>query len=288
MAEAKHHLNIYRSWQPAARKTCARLVTGLLLALALWACGGPGNTTAPPSVVRISGSSSMLPALQELAAAYQQRRPNARVELLGNGSEAGLRELKAGTVAIAAVSWKPEGAVTPEGMTAAPFARDGIAIVVHPTNRIAGLTLNQVRSIYRGEMLDWRTVGGPPDEPTVVSREDGSGTRAAFEATVMNGEQVTLNAVVMPSSQAVVDQVARRAGAIGYVSTSAFTDTVRVVPVEDLLPTPANVRSGAYHLTRYLYLFTHAAPSPDVQRFLDFIISPEGQRIIARHHVPLR
>jgi phosphate transport system substrate-binding protein len=260
----------------------------VLLILVLAACAAPPQPIAPPATVRISGATSMMPALQELAAAYRQRQPNARIELLGNGSAAGLRELKAGAVDLAAVSWKPEGAELPEGIIAAPFARDGIGVIVHPANRVAGLTLNQVRSIYRGEVLDWRTVGGPLDEPLVLSREDGSGTRAAFEATVMNGGQVTLNAVVLPSNRAVVDQVARRAGAIGYVSMAILTDTVRAVPVEELLPTPANVRSGAYHLTRYLYLYAPAAPAPDVQRFLDFVNSPEGQRIIGRHHVPLR
>ncbi|MGC8782724.1 MAG: phosphate ABC transporter substrate-binding protein, partial [Anaerolineae bacterium] len=74
----------------------------------------------------------------------------------------------------------------------------------------------------------------------------------------------------------------------GYVSMAVFTDTVRVVPVEDLLPTPANVRSGAYHLTRYLYLYSRAAPDLEVRRFLDFVVGAEGQRIIGRHHVALR
>lgn len=265
-----------------------KYTVGLLLALALAACGGQHQPVAPPSVVRISGSTSMMPALQELAAAYRQRQPNTRIELLGNGSEAGLRELKAGLIDLAAVSWKPEGAELPEGIIATPFARDGIGIIVHPANRVAGLTLNQVRSIYRGEVLDWRAAGGPLIEPLVISREDGSGTRAAFEARVMHSEQVTLNAVVLPSNRAVVDQVARQTGAIGYVSMSALTDTVRAVPVEELLPTPTNVRSGAYHLTRYLYLYAPVAPAPDVQRFLDFVSSAEGQRIVGRHHVSLR
>lgn len=260
----------------------------LLLLLALAACNGSSEMAAPPAVVRISGSTSMMPALQALADAYRQRRPQTRFELLGAGSEAGLRELQVGLVDMAAISWQAEDASLPEGIVAFPFARDGIGIIVHPTNRIAGLTLNQVRSIYRGELLDWQTLGGPAGEPMIISREDGSGTRAAFEALVMRGEQVTLNAVVLPGSQAVVEQTARRPGAIGYVSLAFITDTVRVAPIEELLPTPANVRSGAYHLTRHLYLYTHASPAPEAQRFLDFVGSAEGQRIIGRYHAPLR
>lgn len=258
------------------------------LALALVACSGQRDAAAPPAVLRISGSSSMAPALAALAAAYRVHRPHTRFELLGNGSAAGLHELKTGQVDIAAISWQAEDTAVPAGMIAVPFARDGIGIIVHPANRIAGLTLNQVRSIYRGELLDWQTLSGPADEPMIISREEGSGTRAAFEALVLRGEQTTLNAIVMPSSQAVVDQTARRPGAIGYVSMAAFTDTVRIVPVEELLPTPQNVRSGAYHLTRYLYLYVHAPTAPEVQRFLDFVGSAEGQRIIGRYHALLR
>jgi len=256
------------------------------MAAALAACAAGGPPAATPTTIRISGSTSMMPALRELADAYRQRRPNVRFELLGNGSAAGLAELKAGRVEVAAISWQGEDAATPEGLVVTPFARDGIGIVVHPANRIAGLTLNQVRRIYRGEVLNWQALGGLSEEPIVISREAGSGTRRAFEAIAMAGEPVTLNAVVMPNSQAVVEEVARRPGAIGYVSMSAFTDTVRVVPVEELLPTPANVRSGAYHLTRNLYLYGRA--DPEVRRFLDFVVSPEGQRIVGRHHVALR
>ncbi len=264
------------------------LIVVLLMPAMLAACGDQAVSPTPTVMLRISGSTSMMPALHDLATAYQQRRSHVRIELLGNGSAAGLHELQNRTVDIAAISWKPREVAPPAGLIAVPFARDGIGIIVHPANRIAGLTLNQVRRIYRGEVLDWQALGGPATEPLVISREDGSGTRAAFEAIAMAGEQVTLNAVVMPGSQAVVEQTARSVGAIGYVSMSAITDTVRVVPVEELLPTPAHVRSGAYHLTRDLYLYVHSPAGPEVQRFLDFVAGAEGQRIIGRHHVPLR
>lgn len=270
------------------RRAFLAALIGLWLAATLASCGGQERSAAAPALVRVSGSTSMMPALRDLADAYRARRPNVRFELLGNGSAAGLAELKAGRVEIAAISWQEAAAATPEGFLVTPFARDGIGIIVHPANRIAGLTLNQVRRIYRGEILSWQAVGGLAEEPVVISREAGSGTRRAFEAAVMGGDQVTLNAVVAPGSQAVVEQVARRPAAIGYVSMAVFTDTVRVVPIEDLLPTPANVRSGAYHLTRYLYLYSRATPDPEVRRFLDFVVSAEGQRIIGRYHVALR
>jgi phosphate transport system substrate-binding protein len=146
----------------------------------------------------------------------------------------------------------------------------------------------QLRAVYRGEILDWGAFGGLPEEPLIISREDGSGTRAAFEALVMVGDRVTLNALVMPTSEAVVDYVAGHRAAIGYVSMAALTDTVRALPVEDMLPSPENVRSGAYHLSRLLYFYAPEPMPPASQAFVDFVLSPAGQTIVGRYHVPLR
>ena len=230
----------------------------------------------------------MAPVLRELANAYRNKHPNVQVEVLGNGSQAGLQELKAGKVDLAAVSWKADDEEIPKGLRAVPFARDGIAVIVHPSNRITGLTLAQVRSLYRGEIQDWNALGGPILETSIISREDGSGTRDAFEAAVMGGERVTFNALVMPNTQAVVEHVGRHPESVGYVSMSALTDTVRAVPVEGLSPAPVAVRDGAYHLTRHLYLFSPTGPTPEASRFLDFVHSAEGQAIIGRRHVSLR
>jgi phosphate transport system substrate-binding protein len=260
----------------------------VLLTLGSAGCQAAPSADAGPATLRISGSTSMAPVLRELAAAYRLKHPNVQIEVLGNGSQAGLQELKAGKVDLAAVSWKADGEEIPAGLRAVPLARDGIAVIVHPGNRIADLTLAQVRSLYRGEIQDWKALGGPALETSVISREDGSGTRDAFEAAVMGGERVTFNALVMPTTQAVIEHVRRHPEAVGYVSMAAITDTVRAVPVEGLLPTPAAVRDGAYHLTRHLYLVASTNPTPEVSRFLDFIRSAEGQAIIGRRHVSLR
>ncbi len=230
----------------------------------------------------------MMPVLRELGQAYQARHPNVLVDVQGGGSGIGVSLLGAGAADLAAVSWQEEGSQPPKGLSAAPIGRDAVAIVVHPQNRVKGLTLLQVRAIYRGEILDWAALGGPAEEPIVVSREDGSGTRTAFETLTMGGDRVTLNALVMPTSVAVVDYVARHRAAIGYVTMAALTDTVRAVPVEELLPSPANVRSGAYHLSRALYLYAPDPAPPATQAFVDFVLSPAGQAIVAKFHVPLR
>lgn len=260
----------------------------LVLLLLAAACGNSPLGTPAAVTLRVSGSTSMTRLLRELATAYQADHPNVLVDVRGGGSGIGLRELAAGEVELAAISWPASAGQLPTGIRAVPVARDAIALIVHPTNRLAGLTLLQVKAIYQGEILDWSAFGTWSDETVVVSREDGSGTRAAFEALVMGGDRVTLSAIVMPGSQAVVDYVATHRAAIGYVTVAELDDRVRAVPVEEASPTAANVRAGIYHLTRLLYLYVPTPTPPATQDFLDFVLSPAGQAIVARHHVAVR
>jgi phosphate transport system substrate-binding protein len=167
-------------------------------------------------------------------------------------------------------------------------ARDGIALVVHPTNPITGLTLIQAHDLFSGRAIEWDDVGGSPGLVQVISREDGSGTRDAFEAMVMGNDRVTLTALVMPNSQAVVDYVTSDPRAIGYVSMGYLNGEARVVSVEGLLPTPDNVSRGEYHLTRELVILSRPGAPPEAQAFLHFVLSPAGQAIVAQRYGRVR
>ncbi len=230
----------------------------------------------------------MIPLLTDLAQAYQARHPNVLMALRAGGSTVGIEELQAGRTDLAAVSWQPPDANPVTGIQAIPLGRDAIAVIVHPRNTTPGLTILQLRAIFRGDTLDWGALGGATGAPTIISREDGSGTRAAFEAQVMGDDRVTLNALVMPSSPAVVDYIATHPTAIGYVSLAWVDERVRALPVEDIRPDAAAVRSGAYHLARTLYLLAPKPAPPASQAFIDFALSPAGQAIVARQHVGLR
>jgi phosphate transport system substrate-binding protein len=265
---------------------------GMVLLLALSTltagCAGAVRGRSEPVTLRIAGSSSMRPLLEELAQAYGDSDSGTLFEIRGGGSMLGLEDLHNGRTDIAAVSWKAEGEPDPSGVQAAPIARDGIVLIVHPSNRTPGLTLLQLRALYRGETLDWAELGGSTGEPLIISREDGSGDRRAFETLVMGDDRVTLNALVMPTAQAVVDYVARHPAAIGYVSLAQVRDDVRALPIEDVGPTSAAIQAGAYHLGRLLYLYVNTSPPEEVRRFLDFVLSPAGQAIVARHHAALQ
>ena len=263
---------------------CVLLLGTLLLA----ACGHSAITSDAPTTLRIAGSTSLKPTLNELASAYQAGHPQTVVEVFGGGTAIGIQELRDKEIDLAAVSWKADDKEAPDALNVIPIARDGLAIIVNPQNTITNVTSLQLRALYRGETLDWGAVGGSGGEPVVISREDGSGSRTAFEALAMDGERVTLNALVMPTSQAVVDYVASHRNAVGYVSTGMLTDTVRAVPVEDIPPTTATVRSGEYRLGRVLYLYAPRPAAPESQAFLDFVLSPAGQAIVSRRLVPVR
>jgi len=260
----------------------------ILVLVLLMGCSGSLSTGAEPITLQIAGSSSMRPVLEELAAAYKANHPNVQLEIRGGGSAMGLQDLRAGESDIAAVSWQAESKPVPSDVLAVPIARDGLLVLVHPANKTPGLTLLQLRALYHGETPNWAALGGPAMEPVIISREDGSGDRQAFEALVMGGDRVTLNALVMPTAQAVVDYVARHQAAVGYVSMAQLRDDVRALPIEEVTAAPEQVQAGAYHLGRLLYLYVNDPPSPAVRDFLDSALSTAGQAIIAQHHVALR
>jgi phosphate transport system substrate-binding protein len=161
-----------------------------------------------------------------------------------------------------------------------PFARDGVAVIVPRASSFSEIGLTQLREIFSRGAL--RPRGRVEEQQgvvlTVVSREDGSGTRAAFESIVLDGGDTTLNAVLMPSSEAVVEYVASTPGAIGYVSTCSLGtpsvphDRVRALPVEGVLPTEEAVETGRYPLWRELHLASSGEPTGEARQFAQWLL----------------
>lgn len=271
-----------KSWYSKRLAGVGSLILGSLL---FSACGA---TVEPPKPVYLTaaGSTTMTPLVEELALAFQERQPSVTIEVDGGGSRLGQDLAAAGQTDLGLTSWLADG--PPDGLQATVIARDGIALIVHPTNPITGLTLLQAHDLFAGRTAYWQELGAPLGPVQAVSREDGSGTRAAFESVVMAGDRVTLTALVMPNSQAVVDYVASDPTAIGYVSMGYVDGSVRPLPIEGLLPTPDNVSRGEYHLTRELILLSKPRAQPEVRGFLEFALSPAGQAIVARRYGRVR
>jgi phosphate transport system substrate-binding protein len=283
-------------------------------------CGDVTISTPEPVTVTVAGSTAMRPVLQALTAEFSRRHPNVVFDLRGGGSSLGEEQARAGQATLGASTLLDPAAApadpdavpgapgsappTPDRLQRIPIGVDGLAVVVHATNDVANLTLLQLRDIYSGEVPDWVQLGGDEGEILLVSREEGSGSQRTFLDRVMGDEPMSLTAVVMPTGGDVVEYVGQNPQAIGYVSRANVTELlrppgvgtptptpaatgVRVMPVEGLLPTTDNLLNQAYFLLQPLYLVSNGPPQGVARQFVDFVLSPAGQEIVARYHAPL-
>lgn len=252
---------------------------GLVLAMFVAACDDQA-ATSEPTHIQIAGSTSMGPLATELADAYNQHAPAVGLRVRALGTQLGLEALRDGSADVALASWLPADVRDQWRATLVDF--DGIAVIVHPSNAVQGLGLLQLRDLFAGRNYEWEAVGvqagGGQVQP--VSREEGSGTRAAFEWLVMVDDQMSRMAVVVPSSEAVVEYVAAHPQAIGYVSLGYVTPKVKVLAIEGELPSAANAEQGVYPITREFWLVTADRPSAEVEGFLQFVVGPLGQEVV--------
>jgi phosphate transport system substrate-binding protein len=215
-----------------------------------------------------------------LAEDYSRRYPDRpAVNVQGGGSSAGARAAMSGAAQIGMMS--RELAPTEKELTPLVIVRDAIALVVHPSNPVEDLTVDQVKRIFAGEIADWGAVSGPPGRINVVSREEGSGTRGAFDELVMKGADVAARAIVQDSNGAVRQTVAQDKMGIGYISLGLVDRTVKAVAVAGVTPTVESARAGEYTLVRPFLFVYKGQMAPDVKAFVDFVLGDEGQAMLA-------
>lgn len=226
---------------------------------------------------------------QDLARAYRQSHPYATVEARGGNSSSGLVEFARGSLDIAMVSKSP----TSEEMKSPPsraieIARDGVVVLVHPSNPLQNVTRDQLVKIFTGEILSWSQLTGTAskdsdDSIQVISREYGSGTRSVFEETIMAGRRVTLTALVQPSSRDVLDYVKSDPKAIGYVAFNLWkgSSSGRALSIDGIAPSASSIHSSSYPLMQTYYLVAPTNPSPSVSDFIEFALSASGHDLIS-------
>jgi phosphate transport system substrate-binding protein len=254
---------------------CSLLSTCILLLLT--ACAPqPLTVTREPATLRLVAADSCGPLAEELAASFEESRPWVTVEIELFNTSMAEQMLRAGEADVALLSWLEESA-NEEPLWSQPFAHDGIAIIAHPATPFAETGLAHLQEIFQGRVQEWNGV-----VLTVVSREEGAGTRAAFESVVLGNYDTTLTAVVMSSSEAAVGHVVRTPGAIGYISTLRMGEGMRVLPVEGILPTPDTISDGSYPLSRPLYLATVGEPTGEGREFAQWVLGPEGQTVVGQ------
>jgi len=231
--------------------------------------------------VTLAGSTSVQPLSEELGAAFMEQNPDVRIEVSGGGSGAGVTAAQENTADIGAASRELKEEET--GVEPTVIAQDGIAIVVHPDNPVEDMTLDDVASIYAGDITNWSEVGGDDADIVVVSREDGSGTRGAFTDIVLGEETpLTESAVIQNSTGAVAEAVSNDPNAIGYISVGAMNDTVKGLSIDGAEPTNEAISSGDYPVARpFNYVTNEETELSEVaQAYMDFVLSEEGQQVV--------
>ena len=259
-------------------RSLQRVLSIFVAAIGLAACAETPRLTPVPASLRLVTSSSLSALLRDAGRLYRADHPWVSLQQESFDSAVALDRLSQGSVDLAFVSWLP--ADYDPSVWRSALAFDAVAVIVHPANPVSGLSLAQLRDIFQGRVADWSPFGWEGQDLTVVSREDGSGTRAVFEDIAMQGRPVTLNAIVEPDEDAVVDFVARTPGAIGYASRGRVNPAVKTLAIEGVDPTPAHVASTAYPLGRALYIVARREPSGAARDFVAWLLGPDGQQAV--------
>lgn len=262
------------------------MITNTLIAVALAAVGQQSVT--------IKGSDTLLILNQRWAEGYAKVNSNASVDVTGGGSSIGIRAMINGVTDICASSRKmrvSEYNSARSGRTAPfeiPVALDGLAIIVNEDNPVKSLSMDQLRKIYIGQIKNWNQLGGSNAPIVVFSRDSNSGTYGFFQEKVLKNQNWGPQVRFMPSTSEEAREVGRTANGIAYGGVAYFKGKkgIRIIPIaakegsEPIAPTEENVRSKKYPIWRYLYYYTAGSPKGATKSFIDWALSPAGQKIV--------
>ncbi len=274
------------------------LTAALVMAAQFCICGLAGARSTDR--ISIQGSTTVLPIAQLAAEEYMDLAdvgllPEADITVRGGGSGVGIAALLDGTINIAIASrpMKPkeiekakEKGIDP---VATVIAKDGIAVIVNPSNSVGKLSIEDLKAIYTGQISKWKKVGGEAKSIVVISRDTASGTFETFKKLALKGEKVRNDALMLASNNAVATTVANTPGAIGYIGLGYLSPKVKALEINGVEPSQKTVVSGEYKLSRPLFMYTNGEPKGLAKKFIDFVLSLAGQRIVNDiGFVPLR
>lgn len=278
-------------------KKIVSIAIAALLALALLAgCGSKDNTNTTENnasggavsdkvsgTVSTDGSTSMENVIGALGEAFTANNPDAKFTYNPTGSGTGITAVSEGRCDIGFSSRALKDEEKANGLTETVVALDGIAIIVNPNNAVNDITVETVAKIYKGEITNWKDLGGDDAEIAVIGREAGSGTRDGFES-VTGTKDACKYRQELTSTGDVITTVANNPNAIGYASLAAVKDTVKALSVEGVAPSEETVKDGSYVVQRPFVLVTKTDTplSAAAQKFFDFATSSEASDIISK------
>src|SRR4030067_1905610 len=236
--------------------------------------------------LRIDGSTTVLPIAQKAAEVFMKKNPNIKVFVSGSGSGTGIKALIDGTTNIATSSREAKDKEIASGkekcvsLTAHKVALDGIVPIVHPSMKIGNISLEQLRDIYNGKIKTWKELGGSDRPISVVSRDTSSGTYEVWEEKVLKGDKVRPDALLVASSGQAIQTVAQNRYAIGYIGIGYIDKSIKTVKVNGKAVTGQSVRDGSWPIARPLFMYTNGKPAGTIAKFIDFMLSKDGQQIV--------
>ena len=266
-----------------------RITAFVLATVAALAIAPAAGAQRQANKLVLDGSTTVGPIAKAFAEAYMRANPGVNITVSESGSGNGAKSLINGTCDIADMSrfmkdTEFKAAADAGRMPVAHvIALDGLPVLVHPSNPVKGLTIQQISDIYTGKITNWSQVGGPNRPIVIISRDTNSGTYETFETIVLAGEKITSSAEYVGSNGAVRQRVQSTPNAIGYAGLGFVDRTVKALEVNGIAPTQETVIAGSYPISRPLFMFTDGYPKlgSHLYRFVTFYLSPRGQEIVA-------
>ncbi|MCX6292597.1 MAG: PstS family phosphate ABC transporter substrate-binding protein [Bacteroidetes bacterium] len=244
------------------------------------------------SKIVIKGSDTVLPLSQKEAESYMKKNSGQNIAVIGGGSGVGIAALMDGTtdIAMSSRSLKMDERLKLQDAGKAykeiTIARDALSVIVNNGNKVTKLTREQIEAIYTGKITNWKEVGGDDLKIVVYSRETSSGTYEFFKDHVLNKKNYASSVLNMPATGAIIQSVSQTKGAIGYVGLAYVTKEVKDLAVSYdkgktfVNASVANAKNKTYPIVRPLYYYVPSAKEKMVKPFVDFVLSPEGQKIV--------
>lgn len=237
--------------------------------------------------VMINGSTTLLPIIQKASEVFMQNNPSVALSISGGGSGNGIKALNEGLCQIAMSSRDVKSTEVADAkskgieLNRITVAWDALVPVVHPSNKVQELSLEQLKNIYTGKITNWKELGGDDEKIVVISRDTSSGTFESWAELVMNKEKVAPTALLQASSGAVVTTVSKNKRAIGYIGFGYVNNTLKVITVDGVKASAESVLQKKWEISRELYLFTNGAPKGAAKEFVDFMLdAKKGQNIV--------
>jgi phosphate transport system substrate-binding protein len=259
-------------------KTFVEIVTALITLLACASCR-PGEAQ---DTLLVAGSTTMVSYLEPVVSAFEKKHPRVSIVSEPGGSTAGIIALKRGAIDVATVARDVHASEDDIGLRDYLIARDGVAVIVHPKNKIDGLTTAQIEHIVTGAFTSWKDVGGDDVPIVFVDRTKASRTRKSLVDLVLGGDDTLRGAREVGSGEDMDKAVKADPNAVGFVSLKDLAKDAKAVAINGVPLTKATMISGRYPLTRSFYLAVYLKPSKIAEQFVEFTLSEDGQAILEK------